>query len=128
MQKHFIRILTSILFLLSASRLQAQDLRDPRFAERAQAGFTAIFDMDYDKARQTFLALSKEYPQHPAPPLYLACILWFEEMLRRQDLDLNRFISPAYFSGKTEHVMPPQERAAFFNNLQKCQELIREIP
>lgn len=117
----------SLLILLSASKLPAQDLRDPHFMERAQAGFADIFNMDYDKARQTFIALSHDYPQHPAPPLYLASIHWLEEMLRRQDLSLNRFIVPTYFSGKTDFAMPPQERAKFFNNIQKCQDLAAAI-
>ncbi|MBN1569961.1 MAG: hypothetical protein JXA73_19105 [Acidobacteria bacterium] len=121
------RRIISFLILLSTPGLSAQDLRDPRFMEKAQAGFAHIFNMDYDIARQTFNTLGKDFPQHPAPPLYLASIHWLEEMIRRQDLSLNRFISPAYFSGKTDDVMPPQERASFFNNLRKCQELAEAI-
>ena len=102
MRKNRVGLTISLLILLAASKLSAQDLRDPHFMERAQAGFADIFNMDYDKARQTFIALGKDYPQHPAPPLYLASIHWLEEMLRRQDLSLNRFIVPTYFSGKTD--------------------------
>jgi tetratricopeptide (TPR) repeat protein len=127
MRKVPLSFVISLLIFLSASRLPAKDLRDPRFMERAQAGFADIFNMDYDQARKTFAALGKEYPQHPAPPLYLACIFWLEEMLRRQDLSLNRFIAPTYFSGKTDFVMPPQERTAFLNNLQKSQDLAKAI-
>ena len=127
MQKKFVRFLISLLLFVSASKLPAQDLRDPHFMERAQAGFADIFNLDYDKARQIFVALEKDYPQHPAPPLYLASILWLEEMLRRQDLSLNRFIVPTYFSKKTNTVMPPQQRAAFFNYLRKCQDLSKAI-
>jgi tetratricopeptide (TPR) repeat protein len=127
MRRNFICFLIYILIFAFASGSPAQDLRDPRFVERAQAGFADIFNMDYEKARQEFAALAKEYPQHPAPPLYLASIYWLEEMLRRQDLSLNRFIVPTYFSGKTDFDMPSKERAAFFNNLQKCQELAKAI-
>ena len=127
MRKTIVRFLLSLLVFLMASRLPAQDLRDPRFMERAQAGFTDIFNMDYNKARQAFTLLAKDYPNHPSPPLYLASIFWLEEMLRRQDFSLNRFIAPAYFSGKTDHVMPPGERAAFFNYLQKSQDLSKAI-
>ncbi len=127
MRKIIARFLLSLLVFLMASRLPAQDLRDPRFMERAQAGFTDIFNMDYNKARQAFTLLAKDYPNHPSPPLYLASIFWLEEMLRRQDFSLNRFIAPAYFSGKTDHVMPPGERSAFFNYLQKSQDLSKAI-
>jgi hypothetical protein len=109
------------VILLFALQLPAQDLREPRFMERAQAGFAHIYNLDYVDARQVFDSLEKEYPQHPAPPLYLACILWLEEMLRRQDLSLNRFLYASYFSGRTDQVMPPRERDAFFKNLRKCE-------
>jgi tetratricopeptide (TPR) repeat protein len=95
--------------------------------EHAQAGFTNILNMDYEDARRTFASLGREFPHHPAPPLYLASIIWLEEMLRRQDLSLNRFITPTYFSRKTDFVMPPHARAEFFNNLQKCQDLAKGI-
>jgi tetratricopeptide (TPR) repeat protein len=115
------RISAGILMLCFVARLPAQDLRDPRFVERAQAGFTDIYNLDYEKARKVFLSLDQEYPQHPAPPLYLSCILWLDELNRRQDLVLTRYMSPLYFVSKTEHAMPPQERDAFFQYLQQSE-------
>jgi tetratricopeptide (TPR) repeat protein len=120
-------ILGTALMLLLASSLQAQSLRDPRFMTRAEAGFGEIFNMDYDQAERDFAALEKDYPQHPAPPLYLASIHWLKEMLRRQDLTLNRFLTATYFSGKTNNVMPPQERREFFNKIQQSETLSRAI-
>ena len=119
--------LTLLPVLLPADRVHAQDLRDPGFVEGAQEGFADIFNLDYDRAWLKFSALEREYPNHPAPALYLASILWLEEMLRRQDLSLNRFIAPTYFSGKTNIAMPPGQRESFFNYLLKSQELSRAI-
>jgi tetratricopeptide (TPR) repeat protein len=127
MRRYLICFFISILSFSFASNSAAQDLRDPRFVERVQSGFADIFNLDYPKARQAFIVLEREYPQHPAPPLYLASIYWLEEMLRRQDLSLNRYVAATYFSGKTDFVMPPKERAAFFNSLQKCQDLAKVI-
>jgi tetratricopeptide (TPR) repeat protein len=127
MQRNRIGFLIAGLALWLSSNAAAEDLRDPRFMERAQSGFAHIFNLDYADARRVFASLEKEYPQHPAPPLYLADIKWLEELLRRQDLSLDRYISPAYFSRKTNHVMPPRERASFFANLQRCQTLTNEI-
>jgi tetratricopeptide (TPR) repeat protein len=127
MRRNLIRFFVSILVFAFVSKSPAQDLRDPRFVERVQSGFADIFNLDYEKARQEFAVLAKEYPQHPAPPLYLASICWLEEMLRRQDLSLNRYMAAMYFSGKTDFVMAPKERTAFFNNLQKCQDLTKAI-
>lgn len=94
---------------------------------RAEAGFDEIFNMDYDQAERNFAALEKDYPQHPAPPLYRASIQWLKEMQRRQDLSLNRFLTATYFSSKTNEVMPPQERTEFFDEIQQSEALSRAI-
>jgi tetratricopeptide (TPR) repeat protein len=121
------RFLSILLVFLSVAQLPAENLRDHRFIEKTQEGFSYIYNFDYDKARQTFTALEKEYPKHPAPPLYLAVIHWLEEMLRRQDLTLNRFVSASYFSKETLQVMPPKEREAFLQALRKSERLTNAI-
>lgn len=121
------RIASILSILVFCSCLQAQSLREPSFVARAESGFTHIFNMDYDKAEQVFAALEKEYPQHPAPPLYQASIHWLKELERRQDLSLNRFIAPTYFYNKTNLVMPPLERTGFFTKLQKSENLSKSI-
>jgi tetratricopeptide (TPR) repeat protein len=113
--------------LIFLPKLQAQSLRDARFMTRAEDGFQDIFNMDYDNADQSFASLERDYPQHPAPPMYRASIYWLKEMQRRQDLDLNRFITPTYFSARTDQVMPPQERAAFHRKLQQSESLSNSI-
>jgi tetratricopeptide (TPR) repeat protein len=118
--------LASIILAASHSAW-AQDLRDARFMERAQAGFSDIFNLDYEKAERDFISLERDYPQHPAPPLYLASIVWLKELVRRQDLSLNRFIYPGYFSRKTNESMPSQDRAAFSTELQKSESLAGAI-
>src|SRR5690606_10897590 len=72
-------LLLAALWLPQASGLHAADLRDPAFVARAQEGFVHIFNQDYAPARALFLGLEREYPGHPAPPLYLASIRWLEE-------------------------------------------------
>ncbi len=109
------------------ANLQAQDLRDARFIERAQAGFSDMFNLDYDNAERDFSLLQRDYPQHPGPPLYLASIRWLKELVRRQDLSLNRFIYPGYFARKTTESMPAQDRAAFAGSLSKCESLAGAI-
>lgn len=112
---------------LFSSNLQSQDLRDPRFMERAQIGFAHIYNMDYAQAEQDFISLEKDYPRHPAPSLYLASILWLKELEHRQDLALSRFASPGYFSQKTDQKMPPREREIFFKHIQRCESLSNAI-
>jgi hypothetical protein len=105
----------------------SQNLREPQFVERTQLAFQDIMNLDYDKALQAFASLEKDYPKHPSPPLYAASVYWLNEMLRRQDVSLNRFISPMYFSQKTGETMPSAERTAFFRALQKSESLSHAI-
>jgi hypothetical protein len=113
--------------LLFTSYLMSQNLREPQFMERTQLAFQDIMNLDYGKALQAFASLEKDYPKHPAPPLYTASIYWLSEMLRRQDVSLNRFISPMYFSQKSDEIMPLAERSAFLQALQKSEKLSRAI-
>jgi tetratricopeptide (TPR) repeat protein len=117
----------ALLLPLFCSSLQAENLREPRFVALAESGFEHIFNMDYDQAQQVFISLEKDYPQHPAPPVYLASIPWLKEMERRQDLNLDRFIAPTYFSNKTDRVMPSRERAEFFKKIQQAENLAQAI-
>jgi tetratricopeptide (TPR) repeat protein len=121
------QILWAFILIVICPSLQAQDLRDPHFTARVESGFEDIFNMDYEKAEQTFTSVEQEYPQHPAPPLYLASIRWLKEMLRRQDLDMNRFIVPTYFSRKTGHIMPAAERTEFYKDLRRSESLSNAI-
>lgn len=114
-------LLLAALWLPQACGLHAGDLRDPAFVARAQEGFAHIFNQDYAPARALFLGLEREYPGHPAPPLYLASIRWLEEMMRRQDLTLGRFVSASYFAGKTDLAMPEGERAAFLGEISRSE-------
>lgn len=117
----------SLAGCLLLSSLQAQSLREPPFMSEARPGFDAIYSLDYDDAERIFTALKIAYPQHPAPPLYLATITWFHELWRRQDLDLDRFLSPGFFARETSQVMPEQERRDFFGRIRESQALAQKI-
>ncbi len=112
-------------FLLST--LSAQSLREPRFMAKAQPGFNDIYNLDYERAEQVFIALQKEYPGHPAPPLYLAIIGWLRELFRRQELNLDLFMSPSFFTRSTTLEMSPGQREEFFAHIQECQDLNQRI-
>jgi tetratricopeptide (TPR) repeat protein len=127
MRTIYLRCLTALLVLLFASKLPAQNLRDPQFMERTQEGFKDIMNLDYETAQQVFLDMEQEYPRHPAPPLYRASVFWLNEMFRRQDLSLNRFISASHFGRKTNETMPVKERDAFFQAIEKSEFLANEI-
>ena len=103
------------------------NLREPAFVKVARRGFNQMYNLDYEEAIETFRSLREEYPQHPAPPLYLAILTWLKELLDRQDLDLDRFIAPGYFTKATDREMSSARREVFFGHLSESQKLCRNI-
>ncbi len=122
-------ILTALLLTATAAPLQARDpdLRTAELMQKVESGFTHIYNLDYGKAQESFEALAKEHPRHPAPPLYTATSVWLRELFQRQDLDLDLFISPSYFDKPTTRVMPAAERERFFALVERSQELSEAI-
>lgn len=107
--------------------LQAQQLRQTAFMNEVRVGFDAIYNLDYDQATQSLLRLRAEYPEHPAPPLYLAVVHWLKELFEREDLDLDRFVAPGYFAEESLRKMPVRERKTFFDFLKESRGLCEAI-
>ena len=112
--------------------LLAQSLKTPEFQEGATKGFDHVYSLDYEDARSAFQNLRERYPQHPGPPLYLALTLWQHELFRRQDLGLDRFVSPESFMQARGRQMAVEERNAFFKYIGEsqaaCQAILKEKP
>jgi tetratricopeptide (TPR) repeat protein len=125
---------TAFLLVLSglSNPLLAQSLKTPEFIEGATKGFDRVYSLDYEGARSAFENLGQQYPQHPGPPLYLALTLWQHELFQRQDLRLDRFVSPESFMQATTRQMPPEDRNAFFRYIGEsqaaCQAILKQKP
>jgi hypothetical protein len=104
-----------------ANLLLAESLNTPQFLEGVDKGFDYAYSLDYEEARTAFQNLRLQYPQHPGPPLYLALTLWQQELFQRQDLRLDRFVSPESFMQTTARQMPTEERNAFFRYIGESQ-------
>jgi len=126
--------ITALLQVFSClpKTLLAQSLKTPEFQERAIKGFDHFYSLDYEDARSAFENLRRQYPQHPGPPLYLALTLWQRELFRRQDLALDRFVSPESFTQAGGQQMPAEDRNAFFRYIEEsqafCQVILKEKP
>jgi predicted Zn-dependent protease len=123
-------ILCTAFFLIFSGLLNpllAQSLRTPEFLEGADKGFDLVYSLDYEGARTAFQNLQQQYPQHPGPPLYLALTLWQQELFRRQDLRLDRFVSPESFMQATGRQMPTEGRNAFFRYIAESQTAAQAI-
>jgi tetratricopeptide (TPR) repeat protein len=107
--------------------LRAQSLKTPEFQEGATKGFDYVYNLDYEEARAAFENLRQQYPRHPGPPLYLALTLWQRELFRRQDLGLDRLVSPESFMQATGRQMPVEDRNAFLKYIGESQAFSRAI-
>jgi tetratricopeptide (TPR) repeat protein len=128
-------ICITILFSLVsglANPLVAQSLKTAEFQEGATKGFDHVYSLDYEDARSAFQNLRQRYPQHPGPPLYLALTLWQHELFRRQDLGVDRFVSPESFMQASGRQMSAEDRNAFFRYIGEsqasCQAILKEKP
>ena len=118
----------SVFFLAGPSiQLQAENLRSTEFVDKAKIGFDQIFDLDYDDAFASFERLAAEYPKHPGPPLYMATTIWLQELFQRQDLDLDKFISPSYFDQPSGQTMATPEKARFHELITSSQQLCEAL-
>lgn len=118
--------LAAVQLLAAPSWAAAQNLRDPAFMRKVQPAFDDIFNMDYGEAEQALLALEREYPAHPAPPLYLGAIIWVRELVRRQELDLDHFVAPGYFM-KAREPMPASLQKAFLGFIEQSETRSKSI-
>ncbi len=107
--------------------LQAEDLRSTHFLDKARVGFDQIFNLDYDEAATTFEGLAAEYPEHPGPPLYMATTIWLQELFQRQDLELDKFISPSYFDQASGQSMATADKARFHDLMNSSQQLCEAL-
>jgi tetratricopeptide (TPR) repeat protein len=110
-----------------SASLQARSLRDQEFLARAIRGFEQFYNIDYDEANRSFQELQAVYPEHPAPPLYIASVIWLRELFEREELDLDRFISPSYFTQPSTRVMDAASRDRFFEAIQRSRTLSETI-
>jgi tetratricopeptide (TPR) repeat protein len=106
-------IVQLILMMWPTPQTFAENVDERPFATESKTGFDQVYNMDYDEAMGTFARLHSQYPQHPAPPLYMATTLWLRELLRRDDLDLNKFVTPTYFDEPQKQAMPLETHQRF---------------
>ncbi len=107
--------------------LYSQELRTAEFLEAIGPGFAHLYALEYSEARTEFERLEQRFPEHPGPPLYLASAVWLQELFSREELDLDKFIAPGYFTEKTERKMPAAELALFRERLDRARRLCQQI-
>ena len=112
-----------VLVFWATPVISGQDLENPRVLAESNVGFAQIFNFDYDQAIDTFSRLRSQYPQHPAPPLYMAITLWQRELFERENLDLDKLATPDYFLERPKQSMPVEARQKFTGLVEESRNL-----
>jgi hypothetical protein len=81
----------------------------PRLEDLREKGSEALFNLDYESARQTFNEMVRLFPDDPTGPQMLATTLWLETLNKSRLLQASIY-SSALFYTKTEE--QPDERVA----------------
>ena len=100
----------------------AEKLRSPEYKAASLQGNTHLYSLEHDKSIAFFSELEKKYPHHPGPPLARSIAIWFRELVARDELDLERFISPGYFTRPADVEISVEDKQAFFDGIRRSQE------
>jgi tetratricopeptide (TPR) repeat protein len=73
-----------VLILLLAS-FQMNFAQDAKFDSLVTKGIKEIYNIQFDKAKETFDLVQKEYPNHPAGKFFSAMIIWWKITLDRDN-------------------------------------------
>lgn len=118
--------LVPLLLISAASPARAQSLRDEAYLVAIQEGLDHVYRLEHDEAVLHFEKLGNRFPEHPGPPLAGAVTIWLKELFTRQELELDRFISPGYFTRPSKREMPEADQRAFFEGVARAQELAEQ--
>ena len=98
-----------LLFLLSAVPLvcahsqRGDDKKGPaavapRLEELLEQGYEALFNLDYDVARQRFKEMVRLYPDDPTGPHMLAATLWLETLNQARRLQAAIYSTQSFYA------------------------------
>lgn len=125
MRLRFLYVVAALVCGL-APEVWGQTLRDAEYKAVSDEGVGYLFRLEHDNAIEFFAELGEKLPEHPGPPLAEAICYWLRELFSRQELELDQFISPGYFTQPPKREMPEADRLAFERGIAKSQELARK--
>jgi hypothetical protein len=96
----------------AAMKGQASEVDRARFDELRTQGFEALYNLDYEGARQKFKELARLYPEHPAGPQFLAAALWAQTLYQSRRLQASVYNTESFYA-KNEDKADPQTIAQF---------------
>src|SRR6266849_9361434 len=109
-------LLLSLLSVVASSSALAQAGDDkkgtaavsPRLAELQENGSEALFNLDYDVARQKFKEMARLYPDDPTGAQMLATTLWLETLNQARRLQAAIYSTQSFYAAGTEDKPDPR--------------------
>lgn len=77
-----------------------------KFESLRASGFEALFNLDYEKARQSFREVVRLFPSHPAGPQFLAASLWIETLYETRRLQASLYSSDSFYAPNEDKANP----------------------
>jgi len=108
------QILTLLVGLIVTSVAFGQVLEKARTGETDQtqldslrlAGSTALFNSDFETARQKFTEIKRLFPEHPAGPFLLASTLWVQKLNESRRLQAALYNNKSFYAKNEDKVDP----------------------
>ena len=77
-----------------------------RFSTLRRSGLDALYNLDYEKARQDFQEIAKAFPDHPAGSQLLAAGLWIKTLYKSRRLQTSLYNSQSFYGSGDDKVDP----------------------
>jgi hypothetical protein len=81
-----------------------RDADRARFDELRTRGFDALYNLDYDAARNAFKELERLFPDHPAGAQFQAALLWSKTLNESRRLKSSLYGSDEFYEGSEDKV------------------------
>lgn len=100
-----------------SSKAAAQSSDMTEFEKLRIEGNQSVYNLEYQKAREQFLRMTKIAPDHPAGYVYLANNLWLETLSASRRLNTSVYTSGSFYSQDKDEDASDPKRDREFNNL-----------
>ncbi len=77
-----------------------------RYESLRSSGLEALYNLDYEKARQNFKQIAELYPHHPAGPKLLAAGVWIKTLYQSRRLQTSLYNSETFYAEGEDKVDP----------------------
>lgn len=108
-RKSLLLILLSVFCVAQAQPQQAikvgmSETERARFDDLRTRGFEALYNLDYEAARNAFKEIEKLFPEHPAGPQFQAALLWSRTLNESRRLKSSLYGSDEFYEGSEDKV------------------------